>query len=361
MSFVTAIIFLIIAAAMLIIWLIYIFLWRPTTEAPACSNDSNCGITQVCQAGFCAEKLCSTDANCDGNGLCINSYCVPFNCTISNDCPGGSSCIDGNCVKTGGKCKGNADCQSLSCTNGVCVECTIDSSCPTGQGCFNNTCRYPYSGQTGLNLINYPSPAQSNGNIAAPPGYFCPVAACGTGPTGDVINCISATDCPGNCSSCVNSVCRCTKGQLTEHCADNADCESGLCRGNVCVGSGGQCTSNYDGTTGIIDLGSCPISSPYCVDGLCSPVSLGAACGATGQPEDLCNNLQALGIIGQTGISPDGMGLFCVNGRCQSTPGNLNQLCTPGSCLFVENEVFVCVPEPTPSILQSRCQRGSLI
>src|SRR4030042_1442910 len=79
----------------------------------------------------------------------------------------------------------------------------------------------------------------------------------------------------------IDSVCRCTPGQLLEPCTNNNDCASGLCGitelGQVCIPMGGECISNYNGTGGIR---ICPVSRPYCVNGTCSTTSLGAVCGA---------------------------------------------------------------------------------
>lgn len=54
-------------------------------------------------------------------------------------------------------------------------------------------------------------------------------------------------------------------------------------------------------------------------------VSLGAMCGNTGLPADMCSNPLSLGAVG---IANNGMGFFYINGTCQSTSGFLNSLCT---------------------------------
>jgi hypothetical protein len=210
-------------------------------------------------------------------------------------------------------------------------------------------------------MITYSSPAQTSGVITAPPAYFCPNSICGTGNNNeDPIPCSGGTGlaslCPSSCPYCVNSNCRCTSGQNYEECRSNGDCESGNCSdtsyGKICVPIGGECLHNYNGTGGV---NVCPVSKPYCVNGTCSKVSLGAICGVTGLPDDLCNNPLSLGVVGQTGITPDGMGFFCVNGICQESPGQLNDLCTSGSCGFIENNAYVCTEVTPPSITQRRC------
>jgi hypothetical protein len=246
--------------------------------------------------------------------------------------------------------------------NQVCSQCLSDNNCPTGKGCFDKICRYPYDNETHNNMITFTSPAQINGNITAPPAYFCTTNSCGTGLNMiDKIPCSQGLTgliglCPSTCPYCVNSTCRCTIGQDYEECRTNADCQSGLCKsmtgGNICVPIGGECIYNFDGTGG---NNICPMNKPYCVNGTCKEVSLGAICGITGLPSDLCNNPRSLGVTGATGITNDGMGFFCVNGICQQNPGELNDLCTTGSCTYVDDNILVCKQVQTPSIIQHRC------
>ena len=352
-AFTFSLLFLFIAFVLSIIIVTYNLYWRPTVAVTSCQSGNNCGVGQICQANGCVEITCTADSDCMGNGICINSFCTSFSCQNGNDCPTGTACVNNNCIQIGRKCQVNTDCFELSCMNNSCVQCLTNSNCPLGQGCFNNVCRFPFAGETGLNQINYPSPAQGNGNITAPPGYFCSTNICGlTGP----ISCTGTNNCSSSCSFCVNSVCRCTPGQNLESCTSNSDCISGICGitelGQVCIPSGGACIANYNGTGGVR---ICPVSQPYCVNGLCSTTSLGAVCGATGLPPDLCNNPQSLGVIGPTGITPDGMGFFCVNGQCQEFPGQLNELCTSNSCGFIQDGILVCSSVPSQSIPQMRC------
>jgi len=348
-----AIFFLVIAISMLIIGIIYSLFWRPTVQGPTCSFNNNCDVGQICQASTCVERLCSSNLDCSPNNLCINSYCYAPTCNIGNDCSNGSACINGSCIQVGSSCTSNSDCFQLSCMNKVCVQCLANSDCPLGQGCFNRSCRFPYTGETGANQITFSSPAQVNGNITASPGYFCPAANCGTGTGSQTpIVCNDTNTCGGTCPYCINNLCRCTQGQISENCEANSDCISGLCSNNICVPVGGDCIYNYNGT-GCADC--CTVNRPYCVDGICSNVSLGAPCGSTGLPADMCNNPLSLGGIGITGVTSDGMGFFCVNGFCQEDPGTFNNLCSGNSCEFIQEGIFVCTPIATPSITQMRC------
>lgn len=350
--FTISIVFLILTTSFIIIFILYFLFWKPSSNNTVQCVNNKCDITQVCRSGFCQEISCSNDADCLGNGLCIDSYCTPYNCLSGNDCPTGMACIDSVCNRTGSSCSSTNECINLVCMNNLCVQCLSNSNCPVGQGCFGQSCRFPYQSESSPGELNFVSPAQNNGIITAPPGYFCSTTTCGTGHNNEVIiPCSSDSACPAQCQFCVNFVCRCTSGQVTEKCVSNNDCLSGVCdKNNTCIASGNQCFSNYNGSTG-----SCPITMPYCVNGTCSPVSLGAICGSANLPPNLCNDPQSLGVTGLTGISPNGMGFFCINGTCQETPGGLNDLCTAGSCEFIENSVFVCVAVETPSIPQMRC------
>ena len=325
--FIIAIIVLIIAITMVFISIIYLLFWRPVPPSPSCETNNDCSNGQVCQLGNCIEIICNSNADCNNNDICIKSssypsvsYCYPLNCNMGNDCPTGMACISGTCISVGTPCQSNSDCQQLTCMNNVCVQCSSDSTCPIGQGCFGQTCRYPYKGDTGSNMINYYSPAQINGNIVAPPGYFCSNTDCGVENLNFPLYCGNTRSCPNKCPYCVNNFCRCTPGQIYEECRSNSDCISGLCSqtliGNICVPDGGECAFNYNGTG---CLGCCSITNPYCVNGKCSNVSLGAICGGTGLPLDMCSNPLSLGAIGTTGISNNGMGFFCVNGSCQNS------------------------------------------
>ena len=356
-SFAIAMIFLVIALALLVLTVIYFLFWKPVTPSPSCATNLDCSNGQICQLGVCAELSCNSDSDCPNNASCIQSYCYPLTCNTGNDCPAGSACISGTCFNTGTPCSSNATCFHLTCANSVCVQCLSNSDCPIGQGCFSNSCRYPYDGETGPNMITFLSPAQANGNVTAPPAYFCPASNCGTGQHPHPIPCTSpGQSCPSSCQYCVNNYCRCTQGQLYESCRSNSDCVSGLCSdteiGTICVPSGGECAFNYNGTG---CQGCCSPSNPYCVNGKCSNVSLGAICGSKSLPPDMCNNPLSLGSSGTTGITDNGMGFFCVNGTCQNDPGPLNSLCAGDSCAFIYNNSLVCSPVSTPDIIHMRC------
>lgn len=370
-SFTISIIFLIFTIILIIIFFIYYIYFQPELESRTCSSDSHCLPNEFCQAGLCTIKSCQQNSDCGNNITCINGFCNLLYCNNGNDCPTGTACSNNFCLNINSTCVNNNQCPLLTCQNQKCVQCSDWTNCPTGQGCFNGVCRYPYEGNTGPNLINFPSLAQERGNVPAPSGYFCPSSICSgqSGITGlDPISCGLTGRCPNTCPYCVEGLCRCTQGAIYETCRLNSDCLSGLCEltkiGRICVPIGdagvSECAFNHDQNDPDC-LGCCPVNKPYCSNGVCSESSLNAFCGATGQPVDLCYNSSALGKESPAGLSPDGMGFSCVNGRCQNPPGNLNQICPSDdnlslpSCKYYNNTQLQCLPSDDPNS-SFRCQ-----
>lgn len=335
-------IFLILA----LLCLILIILYRPVQNNQVCKVTADCSEGAFCihpsgEHSFCSELQCFTNNDCPDPSVCVNSYCYPYACITSNDCPiTGTACIHGRCLPIGTVCTQNNDCGPLACRNGICVQCTENSDCPLGSICINNICIYGDQSPPG-NQILYLSNANFNGNVRAPAGYYCSTSLCGQPDQPNTpYDCSRDHNCTGTCPYCVSSVCRCVPGALYESCAQNSDCSSGLCadteRGRICVPEGGQCAFNYNERGG---QGTCTNPHmPYCVAGICSATSEGALCGSSSDPPDLCVNLGSLTISSKT----DGMGFFCVNGRCQTQAGTLNDLCSGNSCQYIESGTFVC-------------------
>lgn len=335
---VSIIFFLLIATVLLVVGILVFIYSRRYPAGSSCINTIDCTPGQVCITNQCTVVPCQTDTDCVEDSRCINQVCQLRTCHSGNDCPAGLACTQGRCVRIGGQCDSNLGCSGLSCMNGRCVDCTASDQCPTGQGCFSGICRYPQTGDNLEGLITYLSPSQNRGDIAAPPGYFCTVNQCGNQDF-DPIPCATATQCPDSCSSCVNGVCRCIKGDLYESCTVNTDCKSDNCidsdLGRVCGFAGGSdCLFNYNGLNDVNGVtpancpDCCPSTTPYCVNGACAIASDDALCGYQNARSDICFNTGT----GEPNAAPDGMGYFCVDGRCTNTPGFYNQQCTPGSC-----------------------------
>lgn len=349
-----SLIFLFLSLLSLIFIILYLTFWRPTLQNPICLSTPDCPSGSSCINGYCSEIQCQNNNDCHDllkqPAICMNSYCYSYACINSNDCSSDSACINGQCLTIGNSCSRNSDCGSMICHNGSCVQCTQNDDCESGSICINNICKYgDISNITPGNQILYLSNANFNGNISAPSGYYCGVDICGQPDqpqTPHNCGCTSDPECPTTCPYCINSVCRCIQGELYESCNQNNDCISGLCadteKGRICVQKGGECAFNYNEKGG---QGTCTNPHlPYCVDGICSATSNGAFCGASSDPPDLCSNPSKL-INSKTLIpptTPDGMGFFCVNGRCQSEPGTLNNLCSANSCQYINSQGFDC-------------------
>ena len=370
--FTFAIVFLLLALIAAFFIFLYLLFWKPTTPSVPCNDESNCTTTQACLNGVCTEITCSSDADCNtifDNGRCVESKCYALTCINGNDCPDTAACVSTgtvgtvgrSCVTVGAGCTNNTQCKGLSCIGatssspGTCQQCGSNLDCPVGQACTAGVCRFPVLDQVSPGLINIPSVGQANGNVLAPPGFFCPASTCATMGTEPLV-CNTSTPCPDTCPFCINNVCRCTPGILYEPCSTNTDCESQQClatdSGKVCAPPQGQCVFNYNNSPCV---GCCPVTAPYCtVAGVCSTVSLGAICGSADLPVNMCADPTSLGAAGVPGLAPNGMGFFCVNGTCTETPGPLNSLCSGTACLTLTEAAFVCsapiIGEP------NRCQ-----
>jgi hypothetical protein len=138
----------------------------------SCSTD--CGTGKVCDT---SKGLCHGDTNCVPLASCSNgtdyNYCgtIGDKCGGSRDCP--TDCGAGKvCDTTRGVCKGDANCQKLSCANssGVVQYCGGD----IGDGCggtltCNGTC---------------PAKTKCSGNVCVcDDGLRCQVATCSSGST----------------------------------------------------------------------------------------------------------------------------------------------------------------------------------
>lgn len=358
-AFIISIIFLLIGVITIIFLVCYVIFWKQPVAYNSCLSNYECPFEQICLSGYCNVIKCQEDNNCPNNTICVNSYCTSYRCLIGNDCPTGMACVTNNelsgiCVKTGSQCSSNFDCQDLSCVNNICVQCINNNACPTGMICSDrsNSCIYPINAQQVNNNLYYESLAQEKGNITAPPGYMCSFDICGNDDNSK-ISCDN-NSCPSSCPFCIDSVCRCTPGEIYESCKDNSDCISNICdtTSKICIGSGGQCAYNYNGITGHL---ICPRDSPYCVDGTCSSNSLNARCG-NDTPDDFCYN--SLYFDTNQNISDQNItGIFCVNGTCQRDSGLLNEICINNntSCSIINGIPLVCKLNDKELIPKMRC------
>jgi hypothetical protein len=204
----------------------------------SCPDAGPCGVAQVCFDGGCADPLCFGIA-CATGQVCRNGLCNLPTCSdgiqdgneTDIDC-GGVECSPCN---DGQKCKGEADCLSRFCNNGICAACTSYSQCSSGEVCDSMTgyCQ----GCVWNNCLN--------GQICDPSTQLC-------GPCGDTKDCDGGGVCLGNgtcgpctmTSQCGNQVCN--DAGVCIPCNDNSQCINGkVCVGQACL----PCTNDNQCTT----------------------------------------------------------------------------------------------------------------
>ena len=137
-----------------------------------------------------------------------------------------------------------------------------------------------------------------------------------------------------------------------EKCSKDSDCDSNLCKENICKGSakGKKCITNTDCNSGL-----------YCNNGICDKLF---SIGDTGCTDDFqCENHAACNITESTGTC---FKYFSLNpgeivATCSSQ--NYNFLCTSGLCGTYNNGLFVClndvknsIPNPYICSPNSKCE-----
>jgi hypothetical protein len=113
------------------------------TPVTMCMDDTNCGTTQRCLSGVCAQ--CKTSTDCTGSDQqCVAGVCrAP--CMNNEQCPLFSECQSGKCVAVG--CKSDRECyfetknQLSQCKDTKCITpCTEDAMCGDFQVCNQGQC-----------------------------------------------------------------------------------------------------------------------------------------------------------------------------------------------------------------------------
>lgn len=227
-----------------------ILFFRPKTPVPACTQDSECAIGEVCVNGTCvscasASESCSTQCPqgvcplgyiCTGQGVCT----LQGSCTSDSDCPVGSVCESNTCVPCSSV---NAPCSSQcpqgtcpsgeNCVQGVCearapscpsgIACPSAGTCPCGYACVDLCC-VP---QCSADLLCC--------NTTCPSGYTCgPYGCCVRVFTGCSGPCSAPSDCLTGCT-CSGGKCVEAVGTCSGNCTTNSDCASGCqCLAGVC-------------------------------------------------------------------------------------------------------------------------------
>ena len=276
----------------------------PCQEGQRCTLETDC-LNAECIIGRCVVPTCTderrnqdeTDVDCGG------ASCEPCprggSCVADTDCAIGQ-CITGVCLIS--SCEDgrrNQDESDIDCGGSTCEPCLAGARCDRDsdcldQQCLRNTCVTP-SCQDGV-LNRGESDIDCGGASCARclPGRQCEVNAdclsriCLISELGQVCStssCVDGTqnahetdvDCGGGeCSTCI-------AGRV---CAQDADCESGRCRGQRCQDPrcddqlrngdetdedcGGRCLACEDGLLCDADQ---DCTSVHCLGGRCAPPS----------------------------------------------------------------------------------------
>jgi len=110
----------------------------------ACTSDTSCLTTEVCDVaeGYCVG--CLADADCGEGGTCVNNVCTA-GCQGDEDCPFFNQCMDGECIEVG--CQTDRECKVYTndiqavCKNGECqVQCSSDFECAANNVCVSGAC-----------------------------------------------------------------------------------------------------------------------------------------------------------------------------------------------------------------------------
>ncbi len=200
-----------------------------------------------------APGFCGNDVDCPEPEQCVVNVCTDGGgCADPTDCAGGEHCSEGTCEALAApdtSCDGDGDCQSDSCTNGICDGCLGDEDCDRVVDA-EDECPTPGDDPNGCDAT-----IDVGGDVT----IFCANAAnCNPVPTGG-----TCTDCAIHDGSlvfdCFGNGAACTTFESRSGCSDGcrvkkADGTDLLC-GNGCsevsnpVG-GVSCSGSCDGSVG---------------------------------------------------------------------------------------------------------------
>jgi len=210
-----------------------------------CQTNADCPLDEFChQECVCREREevpCATDADCAEDELCMNSVCVPQRpCAEDGDCPAGLICDSGVCVRP---CESDEDCGMFNvCTEGHCLQqCFSDALCfEPGTICENNVC-VPAECATDLDCegefvrcrdgrCEAYTPCETDADCGDP-NFTCVAGACEELPT-----CSFDNNC-GPEETCIDGHCHPAPAcQSEDDCQPDRDCIGGLCLPHACRG-----------------------------------------------------------------------------------------------------------------------------
>jgi hypothetical protein len=261
----------------------------PSPTGGPCVYDDDCQMGLICKSGGICGILgdvgtpCKSFMECQGGLGCINSTCAI--CTINGqssvlgnaccddyNCIAPLYCILGQCVPMGGDgcpCGVSQDCDSSSCTGGICIggspcwntlkaegeACVYSDECIPPLNCTMGKCKG--KGKVG-------EPCIKDDNCEQP--YMCIGNTCSNvGQIGD--KCKSFTHCTPPLA-CINDVCSsCTITNMSPvlgtPCCDDGNCTGGL----YCILGTCHPLANYSEPCGV-DMDCYDYN---CIGGVCKP------------------------------------------------------------------------------------------
>jgi len=326
--------------------------WFYHTRGSDCSTAADCD-TGFCSDGKCCETACNTACKtCAGStwGVCENVGSAAGTDDLDT-CTGSSTCNAAGACKTkqGKGCGLGSECLTNSCVDGTCCGGGCTTPC---RSCANSagTCTTVVTNGNDDNCSGA-NTCDASGTCKKDLGQTCTAGQCASG------NCIDGHCCSDTCTtacrSCANSAGTCTtvvssadddncngantcdasgacKKDKGQGCANNGDCSTGKCVGNVCCNTdcAGACDSCATGTCTVSPVGS--VGAPSCSPFVCS----GTANCPTSCTSDTQCQADSFCDLGSGKCLPDlAVGTACVRAtQCKNNQNCVDGFCCDGGC-----------------------------
>lgn len=194
--------------------------------------------------------------------LCGATRCKD-SCTTTGDCAVGATCVTGKCRgpgENGKTCKGDDECLSGFCTDGVCCNAKCDGQCEACDGPTKGTCSAisdaPHGKRaacTGVGTCGGRCDGETRASCTFPTGNVC-AASCSAS-----VESVSTCDGTGTCGKRVEHTCAngCAEDRCKGACTKSEECAAG----STCAD--GVCTPVAEGGCGCHTGGSSPASAGW--------------------------------------------------------------------------------------------------
>ena len=333
-------------ASMMALCLAAVALMACSDDSPACSTDTDCDDSQLCNEGVCEDislTACGEDRPCPDELICgADGFCGRADAADGDldgipderdNCPAVSNAdqADADEDGTGDACEesscGVCPVDEICLSDGACGQqaCSSDRDCPSGLPCIGTLCRQTH-------------PCDANAECDDVLGV-CTDGTC-------VPGCDSDADCGDPAIvGCQAGVCLFHCNADRDTCDRNESCEGGYCVPDECSGTGTEdCDEGLRCADGqCVEYTACDgpdacHETEQCVDGICEDR---APCLSDGQCQSgqLCQGGYCLDATGCTGDDQcsdvqDCIGGLCVEGLCRGPADcEADQVCENGACL----------------------------